>query len=100
MLGARLARKQKQWVFAFRERFSDVLARIERRLASDRGSSNTHLFHRDLARSARMAGGHVAMAALHLPTGQWLAVNGRSRVPMASVVKVVTAVQLLSRVDR
>jgi beta-lactamase class A len=52
------------------------------------------------ARIARRAGGRVGVAALHLETGREAALGGAARFPMASVVKVPVAVQLLALVDQ
>lgn len=49
---------------------------------------------------AARTGGRVGIAALHLPSGQQVAVDGDLPVFMSSVVKLPLAVQLLARVDR
>jgi|DewCreStandDraft_5_1066085.scaffolds.fasta_scaffold00077_20 beta-lactamase class A len=55
---------------------------------------------REIARLARIAGGVVGVAALHLESGRRVALNGAERFPMASTYKVPIAVQVLTKVDR
>jgi len=55
---------------------------------------------REIARLARIAGGVVGVAALHLESGRRVSLNGRERFPMASTYKIPIAVQVLTRVDR
>jgi beta-lactamase class A len=52
-----------------------------------------------LERIAKGAGARVGVAALHLETGLTASLNGTSRFPMASTVKIPVAVQLLALVD-
>lgn len=52
------------------------------------------------AELARVAGGTVGVAAVHLESGRAAYLNRSQRFPMASTVKVPLAVQLLTRVDR
>jgi len=52
------------------------------------------------AELARVAGGTVGVAAVHLESGRAAYLNRSERFPMASTVKVPLAVQLLTRVDR
>lgn len=54
----------------------------------------------EVRRLAKVAGGEVGFAAVHLETGRAVYLNGGERFPMASSYKVPIAVQLLSRVDR
>lgn len=49
---------------------------------------------------ARIAGGTMGVAVVHLETGRAAYLNRGVRFPFASVVKVPLAVQLLARVDR
>jgi beta-lactamase class A len=52
------------------------------------------------AELAKVAGGTVGVAVVHLESGRSAHLNRGERFPMASVVKVPLAVQLLTRVDR
>lgn len=94
-----LDRKRKRWVFAGRERFSEV-ALLCRRFAHRYRPSRGGTVEIELANIARLADGNVALAALHVESGRFVSINGTLRVPMASVVKIPIAVQLLWRVDR
>jgi len=55
---------------------------------------------REIARLARIAGGVVGVAALHMESGRRVSLNGKERFPMASTYKIPIAVQVLTRVDR
>lgn len=52
------------------------------------------------AEIAATAGGTVGVSALHLESGKGASLHGRERFPMASVFKLLVAVELLVRVDR
>jgi beta-lactamase class A len=52
------------------------------------------------AELARVSGGTVGVAVVHLESGRAAYLNRGERFPMASTVKVPLAVQLLTRVDR
>jgi beta-lactamase class A len=87
-----IVRKVKRSFFAGRERLADM--------GLSRGRNDARALDARLADIARLADGDVACAALNLKTGRMISLNGTLRVPMASVVKIPIAVQLLSRVDR
>jgi len=53
-----------------------------------------------LAELAKIAGGEVGVAAVHLESGRAAYLNRGERFPMASTFKVPIAVELLTRVDR
>ncbi len=53
-----------------------------------------------IAELAKVAGGSVGVAVLHLESGRAVYHNGTMRFPMASTVKVPIAVRLLTQVDR
>jgi beta-lactamase class A len=88
----RIVRKVRRSVFAGRERIAD--------LGLSGGRDDARAVEARLGNIARLAGGDVACTALNLKTGRMISFNGALRVPMASVVKIPIAVQLLSRVDR
>lgn len=55
---------------------------------------------REMARLAKVSGGVVGVAAIHLETGKRVSMNGSERFPMASTFKIPIAVQLLTRIDK
>jgi beta-lactamase class A len=50
-------------------------------------------------RIASLTDGLVGAAAFHLPSGQYTALNGQIRFPLASVCKLPIAMRILSLVD-
>lgn len=64
------------------------------------GDASLARLEREIARLASIAGGRVGVAAVHIETGRWVALNPQERFPMASTYKVPIAIALLERVDR
>jgi beta-lactamase class A len=60
---------------------------------------STAALEAEIARIAAESGGTVGVAAIHVESGERVAVNGRERFPMQSVYKVPIALQLLKRVE-
>lgn len=52
-----------------------------------------------LARAEALSGGRLAVAALDCATGDHVGHRARERLPMASIVKVAVAIEVLARVD-
>ena len=95
-LAAGFARRWQRAAFKARERIELWTARG----APSDGDFDRVEVERDLARIARLARGHIAMAAQHLPSGRRLALDGQRRVPLASTVKIPVAMTLLALADQ
>jgi beta-lactamase class A len=54
----------------------------------------------ELARAAKIAEGTMGVGAVHIESGERVALNAGERFPMASTYKIPIAVQILTRVDR
>lgn len=64
------------------------------------GDPQLQALEREIARLAKVSGGMVGVAAVHLETGRRVSMNGSERFPMASTFKIPIAVQLLTRIDK
>lgn len=72
-------------------------ARAQQPAAADPGLARLEA---QIAELAKVAGGSVGVAVLHLESGRAVYYNGTTGFPMASTVKVPIAVRLLTQVDR
>lgn len=79
-----------------------VVAQVDSNVAGCAGGTGVapSPLERSIQRLAEISGGTVGVAALHLETGQRVAMNGDLKFPMASVYKLPIAVQLMHRVER
>ncbi|HEU4630922.1 MAG TPA: serine hydrolase [Gemmatimonadaceae bacterium] len=83
---------------ALRPALASIGLRLHRRISRHLGRLRGLAGEAELARLAGLSDGRVAMAALHLESGQAVGLDADTPVPMASTMKVPLAVEFLTQV--